>query len=404
MRFWTRALLLGASLLASTAGWAQEKASDIVIGFAVAKTGLMKPYDEPATRAAMLRIEEINAGGGLLNGRKIRAIESDTKSDMRVAAQVADDLLKQGAEMLVVSCDFDFGAPAAKRAQAAGKISFFLCAEDIKAGLPGVGSYSFSASILSAMQGAVMVEWAYKQRNVRSVYVLMDTAIEYTKAICTGFDWVAPKLPSLTIVGRDTLKTGDTSVEAQMAKIAKLPAPPDAIMFCGWAPSAPLVMNGLRKIGNKSIVLGGSAMDGSAWLKDSPGVEKLFFPVQASVHADDPGNGVREFNVKYARKYGAPPANTYVFPGYILIELWAQAVQAAQSVEADKVKYQLETMRNIRTLVGNRSFSPQIHIQNQALLRILEAKDGKMNIVDQWMLSQPLAVQPLLKAAGLPEK
>ena len=54
-----------------------------------------------------------------------------------------------GADLVVVSCDYDFGAPAALAAEAAGKVSFFLCAESIKAGIQGVGPHSFSASVLA---------------------------------------------------------------------------------------------------------------------------------------------------------------------------------------------------------------------------------------------------------------
>ena len=38
----------------------------IVVGFATAETGFMQAYDKPAQDAAMIRIDEINAAGGLL--------------------------------------------------------------------------------------------------------------------------------------------------------------------------------------------------------------------------------------------------------------------------------------------------------------------------------------------------
>ena len=57
--------------------------------------------------------------------------------------------------MMVVSCDYDFGAPAALAAEGDGMISFFLCAEDVKEGIQGVGPNSFSSSVLAPVQGSI---------------------------------------------------------------------------------------------------------------------------------------------------------------------------------------------------------------------------------------------------------
>src|SRR6266566_3435061 len=161
MRF-TRVLgvLAAASTLWCTPTWA---ADEIVIGFATAASGFMQAYDKPAQDAALIRIDEINKAGGLL-GKKIKAVFADTKTDQAEGAKAGLAVLDQGADLVVVSCDYDFGAPAALQAQSAGKVSFFLCAESIKAGIPGVGPYSFSGSVLAAVQGATMAEWAYTKK------------------------------------------------------------------------------------------------------------------------------------------------------------------------------------------------------------------------------------------------
>ena len=178
-------------------------ADDITVGFAIAQSGWMEAYDTPAATAAKIRIDEINANGGLL-GRQIATVEADTKTDRAQAAKAGLQLIDEGADMMVVSCDYDFGAPAALSADAEGMISFFLCAEDVKAGIQGVGPYSFSGSVLAPVQGATMAEWSHAKRDAKTGYVLLDTTIEYNKGICTGFDWMFPRLEGTEIVGRDT--------------------------------------------------------------------------------------------------------------------------------------------------------------------------------------------------------
>lgn len=388
------ACLLAGALTGTTA--LAQAGKDIVIGFANAKSGWVEAYDTPARRAALIRIDEINAAGGLL-GRKLKVVETDTKSDRAQSAKAGLEALDQGADLLVVSCDYDFGAPAALEAQKKGKVSFFLCAEDIKAGIQGVGKNAFSASVLAAVQGATMAEWAYHKRNVRRAYVLLDNTIEYDKGICTGFDWMAKQQSGLVITGRDTFKNGDASIAAQISRIKALPQEPDAIMLCSYIPGAASAVRQLRAAGINSLILNGAAVDGNYWLDSVPGLSNFVVPVQGSIYGDDPNPKVEEFNKTFASRYGARPSSTYVYPGYVLIDVWAKAVERAQGTDADKVTAELEKMNNEPTLFGARTFTKEIHHQNQARLLISEIKGGKPGIVDQWTLSKPVPLEVLLK-------
>src|SRR3984893_10906803 len=161
MRF-TRTLGI---LAAATALWCAPAlaADEIVVGFATAASGFLQASDKPAQPAALSRIDEINKAGGLL-GKKIKPVFADTKTDQAEGAKSGLAVLDQGAQLVIVSCDYDFGAPAALQAQSAGKVSFFLCAESIKAGIPGVGPYSFSGSVLAAVQGPTRPNWATRRK------------------------------------------------------------------------------------------------------------------------------------------------------------------------------------------------------------------------------------------------
>jgi branched-chain amino acid transport system substrate-binding protein len=71
-------LTLGTALVAALA--TPVMADDITVGFAIAKSGWMEAYDTPAATAAKIRIDEINAAGGLL-GNQIKWVEADTRTD-----------------------------------------------------------------------------------------------------------------------------------------------------------------------------------------------------------------------------------------------------------------------------------------------------------------------------------
>ncbi len=278
-------LLLAATTCLSTAAFADDER--IIVGFATAETGFMQAYDKPAQDAAMIRIAEINAAGGLL-GKQIEVVNADTKTDPAEGAKAGLSVIDAGADMVVVSCDYDFGAPAALAAESSGLISFFLCAESIKAGIQGVGPNSFSASVLAAVQGATMAEWSYNKKGARTYYRLLDTWTEYNKGICDGFDYMLPKLPEATLVGEDTFLNEDASIAAQITRIKALPEEPDAIMLCTMMPGAVSAIKQLRAAGINSMILNGSGVDGSYWLSAVPDLSNFFVPVQGSIYGDDP--------------------------------------------------------------------------------------------------------------------
>src|SRR5216683_1923432 len=385
-------------LAAASALWntPTRAADEIVVGFATAASGFMQAYDKPAQDAALIRIDEINKAGGLL-GKKIKPVFADTKTDQAEGAKAGLAVLDQGADLVIVSCDYDFGAPAALQAQSAGKVSFFLCAESIKAGIPGVGPASFSASVLAAVQGATMAEWAYTKKNSRAYYRLLDNWTEYNKGICDGFDYMLPKLKEAKLVGSDTFKNDDTSIASQITRIKNLPKEPDAIMLCSMMPGVVSAIKQIRAAGIKSMILNGSGVDGSYWLKAVPDLSNFFVPVQSSIYGDDPNPKGTEFNKRYTEVTGAPPSSQYVYPGYVLIEVWAKAVQAAGSTDTAAVTAQLEKMKDEPTLFGPRTFTSEIHHQNRGRYLIVDTEAGKPGVVDEWTISNAIPVADLLK-------
>lgn len=387
--------LTTAALVAAT-GPALAQDDRVVVGFATAESGFMQAYDKPAQDAAMIRIKEINEAGGLL-GKQIEVVNADTKTDRAEGAKAGLTVIDEGADLVVVSCDYDFGAPAALAAESQGLVSFFLCAESIKAGIQGVGPHSFSASVLAAVQGATMAQWAYEKKGARNFYRLLDTWTEYNKGICDGFDWAMPQLSEAKLVGEDTFKNEDASIAAQITRIKSLPEEPDAIMLCTMMPGAVSAIKQIRAAGINSMILNGSAVDGSYWLSAVPDLSNFYVPVQGSVYGDDPNADVTTFNAKYKETTGGDPSTQYTYPGYVMIDVWAKAVERAGTTEAGAVVAELEKMNEEPTLFGPRTFTPELHHQNKARYLIVETTNGKPAVVDEWTIAEPIPVAELMK-------
>ncbi len=99
------ALALASPLVAS----ADQK--PIVIGMAIAKSGFMTAYDEDPARAVEIAVADQNAKGGIL-GRPLKLIYADTKTDPAEAFKAGSELVQEGADFIIASCDFDMGGPS----------------------------------------------------------------------------------------------------------------------------------------------------------------------------------------------------------------------------------------------------------------------------------------------------
>src|SRR5688500_17856590 len=122
----TTLAIMAVGAFAMSVAQAQEP---IIVGFATAQSGWMAAYDEQPVLAARLAIDDLNARCCILS-RQIKFVEADTKTDRAQGAKARKDVIQQGAKLVVVSCDYDMGSPAAFAAQSEGIISISPCAND----------------------------------------------------------------------------------------------------------------------------------------------------------------------------------------------------------------------------------------------------------------------------------
>jgi branched-chain amino acid transport system substrate-binding protein len=362
-------------------------ADDIVIGFSVALSGPIQAYDGDSTRMAKLFIDQTNEKGGLL-GKKLRAVDADTKSDRAEGAKAGLAVVQAGAALAFVTCDYDYGAPAALQAQRAGIISVFLCAEDPKAGVLGVGNLSFTASGAAQLQGAVLAKWAVEKKGWKNGYVLLDDSVEYDKSVCAGYDWIYP-MKGGTIVARDSFKNGDASIASQVTRLATAIREKkiDNVMLCTYDPGGASAIRQIRAAGIDVPILSGSSMDGNYWLAAVPNLKDFYIAVQAAV-VGDPRPEVTALADAFKAKYGSLPASQYAFPVYAFLQLWAKAVTEAGTTDPKAVAAKLETFENVTTVLGPRSFTNKLHIQVKIPLMIEDVVEGADKVIDAQDLTE----------------
>lgn len=393
------AIALASAILPSSA---QQTSPPIKVGFAVAESGWMTAYDGPPLKAALLKIEELNQKGGLL-GRRIETVVADTKSEREQGAKAGESLVAQGVDLLVVSSDYDYGAPAALAARKAGKLAFSLGAGDPKMGPLGIGPYVFTPNMAAQVEGITMAEWAYKRKNLRRAYILEDQSIEYSKSGCAGFraGWTRVA-GDKGIAGSDSFKNGDPSIASQITRLRAMSPAPDALYLCTYNPGGASAIRQLRAAGIDLPILTNVGMTDAYWLPAVQQLSNFYVPTYMSIFGDDPRPAIGRFLTAFAARYGARPESAYAVLGYSMMEQWALAVQRAGATAAPAVTAELEKFREEPLTVGPTTYSNQLHIQVNRPLLIMEVQNGKNKAIELWRNELVPSTQLLFRLPAKP--
>ncbi|MHA1568659.1 MAG: ABC transporter substrate-binding protein, partial [Alphaproteobacteria bacterium] len=268
------ALALGIALAAPVGGSAGGAAAardepPIVVGAAVALSGWMRHFDDGPYKGARLAVEDINAKGGVL-GRKLRLVTADTKTDPAESARAGIAVLRQGAKLVITSCNFDLGRPAAEAANKQGVVAFATCVADPRFGSPQLGRHVFSMATATPGHAAVAAEWAYERAGWRSVYLLTDTVVAETRAICDQFKTRWTELAGkAAFLGDDAFRGTDGAFPAEVNRIRALAVQPDFIFVCTGGPGAGIVKQ-IRDAGIGTRIMATDSMDGDGWMASVP--------------------------------------------------------------------------------------------------------------------------------------
>ncbi|GAA3971111.1 ABC transporter substrate-binding protein [Actinomadura viridis] len=376
-------LALAAGCSSGGSGTASQK--EIVVGFALSQSGNMAPFDVEPGKAAMLRVDEINAAGGV-GGKKIRTISQDVRSNPNTVGTAATDLISKGVNLLMLPCDFDLSAPGATVAQSAKIPAISICAGDPKmANTTTLGDYVFSANAGSDVEGATGAAWAFK-RGWKNAYLLQDKSIEYTKSAGKYFE-AAYKGLGGTIVGADSFPGGDNvDVSSQILRLKNASPKPDFIYVASWNPGGATAIRQLRQAGVQTPVVGPAALDGKALLEIVGNTKDVYYTAFAC-YVYCTGQKSAELDAfvnNYASKHGAKPSSSYALLGYNAVSAIGAALEGASSLDGPALRDALVASPAVTTPIGKvKYFSKTCHKIIDMPLTVIDVGGGAMTYVAQ---------------------
>jgi len=376
--------LVGCSSASDDESSSTDSADTITIGAALCQTGIQAPLDEPALRGAQVAVDVLNESGGIL-GKQVELVNLDGKSDPVTVGNVAKQMIEQGAVAIIAPSDFDFGGPASREAQNAGLVGISPCASSPLYSSTALGDKQFTMSMWNTTMGAVTAEYAYNTLGLKSVYVITDDFIDYTKSLSEYFIVRFGELGG-NVIFEDTYTQGQADVSAQLARIKALPEEPDFIYISSYMPDLALMIRTLREAGLDMPVVGGDAYDDPG-LFDALGAEygnDIYFDTHGFLSNEaNPAYG--DFAAAYENKHGSPPDAVWVMPGYDAVMVLAQAMEIAGSTDgAEMAKAMEDNEFDLLTGKLNWSDAASGHEPNKAAAMV-EIKDGTPEFIG-WVI------------------
>jgi len=320
-------VLLFVVLLSGFSGVVKVQAETIKIPVASPFTGPLASFGEGVKNGALLKADEINAGGGI-NGKMVEIILGDELCDPKEAAAVATRFASDPEVAIVIGhlCS-----------------SATLAALPIykEAGLPAItpastnpqigksSPYYFRNVYKDDFQGDFLARYAKQVKNFKKVAIFYEVN-DYAMGLKNAFIRKSKEL-GLQIICAESYMAETADFKAQLSKFKMMR--PDAIFIPGYAPQATLLISQARSLGLKCAFFGADGLDDEIMLKN-PDADGLF--VTTPFLVDRGGAKVKDFVERYRHKFAIEPnwfaANTYDAVGI------AAAAIAASGLDREKIR------------------------------------------------------------------
>ncbi len=332
----------------------------------------MAPFDGPALTAAQITVDRINADGGVL-GRQLQLVHVDTALDADQTKSAAVDLLGQGAEVLLVTCDVDFATPAVQEGINAGVLTIAPCIGTDQMGpsrFGDAGRLAFSLGNVAQDEGAALAEYAIDQ-GWTSAIVVPDNLLVYFQDVCAAFTARFEEMGG-TVVATEGFASFDGSVN-NLPTAVDSAGEADVIALCTFPPDIATAVGGIRGLGIDTPMLSPWSGDGTFWSPED--LNDFTFSTFASVFGDDPDADVAALVAEMEAR-GNPAGTGGFIVGAAAIETIAAAIEAVGSTDGAALADHLEALSGLDTTSGQVSFSPELHTVFGREYRFMRFEDG----------------------------
>ena len=340
-----RGMLFAVSVIAAAALWAPAAEADIRIGVAGPMTGVYAWAGERYQRGAELAVNNLNAKGGAL-GQRVELIVGDDFCDADQAVALARKLASDGVVFVAGHWCSHASIPAAKVYQEAGIIMMTPGSASARLTDEG-GPNVFRIYGRDDRQGAMVADYLAEHWAGHRIAIL-DDGTPWGAGVADGARRRLHEL-GLPLALDETIAPGEDEYSALVDKMQA--ADVEALFLGGYHREAGLIFRQARDRGYDLELIANSAMT----LEDfpmiaGPGLEGTVMAAMTDTRGrPEAADVVAQFHAQ-----GYEPLGTTLY-AYAAVQVWAQAVEAAGSLDLAAVTEVLHS-RPFDTVLGRIGF------------------------------------------------
>jgi branched-chain amino acid transport system substrate-binding protein len=363
------ALCAGAVMAAAGACWPAGAADPIKIGHVAALSGASAQSGEAITRGLQLAIDEINAHGGLLGGRRLELVQRDDESSPPKGLVAARELIFKG-KVAAIFGGIDTPVALAMVPLLNKEKVIHMAVWAAGTGITRNGAspnYVFRVSAVDALVDVKLLDYANTMFGAKRVGLMLINN-PWGESNEKGLVAAAASNPRVKIVGIEKFEANDVDMVPQLTRLKEQGA--DAIVLVVTAPPGGQVMKSRERLGLKMPVV-------SHWGISGGRFPELAGPTAGDAHFVQTYSFFGKLNptgerVLAALKAKYPqikrPEDIFAPVGtanaYDAMQLLAAAIEQAGSTDADAIRGALEGLKTryaglIKTY--EKPFSPDNH-------------------------------------------
>jgi len=374
-----RTLLVLVIALAVVVPLAADAQKPIKVGMPIPLSGPPALFGDPASKGAMMFVEETNAKGGVL-GRKLELLVRDSKADANEAVRQARELiLKDNVDFLVGTLTSAEG-PAVSVVAKESKIVFIapIPKTDQLTAPDKLHPYIFRTAANTTIEGRSAAEIVAKWPVTRVATMSFDYA--YGQDVTRAFVEHLKKIkPSVQIVDQQWPKLGEQDynpfINAQMAK------KPEAIFSSIWGGFFVTYSKQAKALGVFDTVKYNFIGVGEAATPETTKAMGADYPVGIwgnSYDADEVELQAahRDYTARLSKYLKDEYPSSWAIQGYTGMQFLVEAIKKANSTDSDKVAKALLGL-TIETPIGPQTIREKDHQANRGQLYGKTAMDPK---------------------------
>lgn len=344
--------------------------NEILIGSYSSNTGATATFGVFQLRGTEMAIEEINAAGGI-NGKKIKHINYDNKSDGDETLSVVNRLISQDKVVAILgeatSGRSKIGAQVAQQHKVP-----MLTSSATNPDVTKVGNYIFRACFIDPFQGMVMAKFMTENLKLKKAAILRDIKSDYSVGLSDIF---ADKLKAAggEIITDVSYQEGDIDFKSQLTAIKAKNV--EAIFVPGYYNEVALIAKQAKELGMSMPLLGGDGWSSPKLYeiaKDA--INGNYFSNHYTTESKDPRtvNFVKAFKAKFNEE-----ADVMAALAYDAVYLMAEAIKNSKEVTSENIRNELAKIKNFHGVTGQMSMDENRNAVKSAVVVQVQGTEYK---------------------------